>query len=71
MKTGVIVIQVCFVVVMMVFASTAFTNDKIDSKVIIDGGWGKLTSQFGRDNSGKTEDEFELNLLISNDKIYI
>lgn len=71
MKTGLIVFQVFLVVVMMTLASTVFANDKINSKVIIDGGWGKATSQFGRDYSGKTQDEFELNLFVSNYQIYI
>lgn len=71
MKTGLLLIQVIFMVVIMGLISTAIANDNIDSKVIIDGGWGKSVSQFGRDNSGKTEDLFELNFLVSNDKIYI
>lgn len=73
MKTGLIVIRVFFILTIMVFASTAVANDNIniDNEIIIDGGWGKLISQFGRDNSGKTEDQFELNLFVSNDKIYI
>lgn len=71
MKTGLIVIQVFFVVVLMILASTALANDKISSKVIIDGGWGKTISQFGRDYSGKLQDEFELGLLVSNNEVYI
>lgn len=71
MKKGLLVIQVVFVVVMMGLIPAAVANDNIASEVIIDGGWGKSISQFGRDNSGKTEDQFELNLLVSNDKIYI
>lgn len=72
MKTGFFVIlTLLVVVVVMTLASTCIANDKINSKVIINGGWGKSTDQFGRDYSGKTADEFELRLLVANDKIYI
>lgn len=63
------VLIICVLSILLNTVSIAF--EKISSEVIIDGGWGKSISQFGRDNSGKTEDQFELNLLVSNDKIYI
>lgn len=66
-----IIIRVLFTLILLNFQEIAIANDKINSKVIIDGGWGKATSQFGRDYSGKTQDEFELNLFVSNHEIYI
>lgn len=58
MKTGLIVIQVFLIVVMMTSASEAFANDKIDSKVIVDGGWGKATSQFEPQNVRSLQKSF-------------
>jgi len=71
MRTGLIAIKVFLIVSMIILASTAVANDTMNSMVIVDGGWGKATSQFGRDYSGKTQDEFELNLFVSNNEIYI
>jgi len=70
MKLRFIVILTLLVVV-MTLVSTSIANDRINSKVIIDGGWGKTIDLFGRDYSGKTMFEYELSLFVANNEIYI
>lgn len=55
----------------LVSTSTVVANDKITSKVIFSGDWGKSIGQFGRDYSGKTMFEYELSLYVLNDEIYV
>lgn len=52
-----LILTITIFVVAMTLASTCIANDKSESQVIIDGGWGKSIDQFGRDYSGKTEYE--------------
>jgi len=70
MKT-VITGMLTLLIVVLILVSTVIANDKIISNVIIDGGWGKSISQFGRDYSGKTMFEYELSLFVANNEIYI
>lgn len=55
----------------IISVSIVIASDNINIKVIIDGGWGKSASQFGRDYDGKTMNEYELNLLLANNEIYL
>jgi hypothetical protein len=59
------------VMVATILISTVIASDKINSKVIIDGGWGKSVNQFGRNYDGKTMNEYELSLLWANNEIYL